>query len=391
VIRSDKILLDLLRRDWQADAPIPDVHSEDEWTAVIEAALRHGVAGLVCRSLMQLRSNVPADIASAASGYLARTEAAGARRLRDLFDVLDVLADDGIAAITFKGPALGVLAHASPTLRPSRDIDLLFHRGDMARAVTSLRRLGYRARDSFSPAVMESYYDTYGQVMLLANGRTPLEPHCAFAPRAFAVDLDIEDLWQRAASIAIGDRSVLALSAEDALLTACIHGTKEKWWRLLWVADVAALVHRNRSLAYDAIAARAESVGALRMLLLGLALARQFFACDVPPWMAEAIDHDAACARLVDDSKRYLFEPASAVGSVNRFSRYHYLARERPSDRLRYAYRLATTPGENHFRMIQLPESFVGGYVAVKVVHDFVLLPMWKVTKRAIGRRGRIS
>jgi hypothetical protein len=195
------------------------------------------------------------------------------------------------------------------------------------------------------------------------------------------VDIDMNGIWSRARPIGIAGRVVCSLSLEDMLFTACLHGSKEKWWRLLWVADVAAFIHRHPALDWTAVMERADASGARRMLLLGLALAQDLFSSALPLTVARAIEQDPTCLRLVQQSKCHLFMPDAAVGSVHRVSRYHLQARERFGDRARYVWRTVTTPESSHYRMIELPDALFFGYVAVKLVHDYVLLPLWLLGK----------
>lgn len=197
---DDELLLRILRWDWDPTSWRPATIAHDiDWAVVVQSALHHGVAGLVCRSLIRLPAGAaPKDIVDAAGVYLADADANGTALVAQLFDILDVLAADEIPALPFKGPVLGMLAHASATIRPSRDIDVLVHRADMDRAAAALRRLGYRLGESISPRALAAYYDDNGQVILFAEGRTAVEPHWAFAPRALDVNLDMNSIWDRA-------------------------------------------------------------------------------------------------------------------------------------------------------------------------------------------------
>jgi hypothetical protein len=277
------------------------------------------------------------------------------------------------------------------TIRPSQDIDVLVRRQDMDRAVAALRRLGYQRGEVLSPRMWATYYDANGQVILFADGRTPVEPHCAFSPWALSVNLEMNGLWDRAAPLDLGGRAVMSLSPEDTVLVACLHGCKDKWWRLLWVADIAALVHRRPALDWTALMERAEAAGIRRMALLGLALARDLFSTALPVEVSSAIERDRTCRWLVQRSKDHLFGPADALGSVHRVSRYHLRSRERLGDRVRYVWRTMTTPGLNHYRMVRLPDALFHGYVAVKLVHDYVLLPVWNLGKGRWWRHGRAA
>jgi hypothetical protein len=50
-------------------------------------------------------------------------------------------------------------------------------------------------------------------------------------------------------------------------------------------------------------------------------------------------------------------------------------------------WRTVTTPEFRHYRMIELPDALFFGYVAVKVVHDYLLLPLWLLGKGRWWRR----
>lgn len=362
-----------------------------DWTELIRKALHHGVAGLLCRVLQQLPGEeIPEDILEAALSYLERADADGTARVAQTFEVLDALATDDIPVLPFKGVALAVMAYASPTIRPSRDIDVLVHKDHMARAVASLGKLGYRLSDTFGPRVMRACYASYGQDILFAERRLPVEPHWAFAPSTLAIDLDLDGIWRRTTTLEIADRRVRSLSLEDTLLVACLHGAKEKWWRLLWVADVAALMHRHRTVDWAAIMQRASASGMQRMLRLGLGLAHALFSAQLPPDLAHSIEEDQRCLRLIEESKRRIFGDAGGPGSLLILSKYHWNARERVGDRVRYVWRTMTTPQFIHYRMISLPDALAFGYVAVKLVHDYLLLPLWLSGKGRWWRRTNV-
>ena len=386
---NDLALVRLLARDWEAQAPAPALDALD-WTDLVRKALHHGVGGLLCRALRDFPdAGIPDDILEAARLYLDRADIEGMERVRQTFDVLDALAADDVPALPFKGVALAAMAHASPAMRPSRDIDVLVHRADMARSVASLATLGYRPQDTFSTRITRASHASYGQDILFAKGRLPVEPHWAFAPSAFAVDPDLDGMRRRTVTIPLGGRVVRTLSLEDTLLVACLHGAKEKWWRLLWVADVAALVHRHPALDWSAIAQRAAEAGMLRILRLGLGLARALFSVRLPEDLADAIERDEACRCLIDDCRRRIFEDTGNRGSLFHVSRFHWGARERMRDRIRYAWRTVTTPRDIHFRMIALPDALVFGYVPLKLVHDYLLLPLWRLGNGRWSRKTR--
>ncbi|HEX7327671.1 MAG TPA: nucleotidyltransferase family protein [Casimicrobiaceae bacterium] len=388
--------MQLLRRDWDAHAPMPAM-TADEWEHVVRRALHHGVAGLLCRGVLRDPAGIPDEIRDAAEIYLERALAEGDARRRQTIEALDTLEADAIPVLALKGVGLSVLAHGAPELRPGKDIDVLVHRDDMGRAVASLAKLGYRLGDALGPRITETCFDAYGQDIVFASGRLPVEPHWTFAPRTLHVDFDLDAIWSSAITIDLGGRTVgeragrgrmvRTLSLEDTLLVACLHGAKEKWWRLLWVADVAALVHRHPELAWDTVIERASRAGILRIVHVGLGLARMLFSLALPVQIGDAIDRDTQCRRLIEESRQRVFADADGPEPLWRVSLFHWRARERLRDRLGYVARTLTTPEFKHYRMVALPDRLHFAYVPLKLVHDYVLLPLWNLGKGRLWRR----
>lgn len=389
---ADRHLTQMLRADWDAAwRPSPGYEDGIDWTGVARRAIEQGVAALFYRSLSRTLPGAPDEVLDAAHRHLERAQARGAALVAQTLDVVHVLHRAGISAIPFKGVVLGLTAHASAAMRESRDIDVLVPAEAMAGAVRALAQLGYAPTEVFPPRIMQACYRSYGQDILFANGRVPVEPHGAFGPHALAADIDVEGMRRRAIAFELGGERATVLSAEDMLLVACFHGSKEKWSRLLWVADIAAFVHRHPHLDWQALLDRASAYGTRRMVVLGLALAREVFVTPLPAMIVAAIDGDDAIRRLVDASSAHLFAGNAGVGSVHHVSRYHLRARERYADRVRYVFRTVTTPQFAHYRMVKLPDPLVAAYVPVKLVHDYLLQPLARSAVRLGLRRARRS
>lgn len=387
-------LLHLVRAAWDPSGrvPPPAASGAEDWTATVQMALDHCVAGLLCYGLQQIPpAAVPAGMIEAADAFLVQAQAQGRARIAELFAILDTLAGDGLAALAFKGPALGKLAYGGAWIRPSRDFDVLVARKDMDRAIAALARLGYSSDAAdLSPRATAACHDSVGQARLYAEGRTAVEPHCTFARAALATHIDMGAVWTRSQTIAIEGRALPTLGDEDTMLVICLNGWKDHWCRLRGVADVAAFLHRHPTLDWDALTVRAQQSGIRRILHLGLALAQDLFHSTLPDHVVRAIAAERDIDWLLQESKAWLMRPVPKVPLRHRVSRYRVLSRERIADRVSYVWRTMTTPRVTHFRMLKLPDPLFRGYFAVKLAHDYVALPVWRLTAgwRAHARTG---
>lgn len=367
-------------------ATAPALHEEEDWTPLIDLALQHGLSPLLARRALALAAGAVPDALRAAFEHHREDNDARNRDLAHiLFRLLDALSGQGIDALPFKGQTLGVIAFGDYRHRRAGDVDLLLRLRDREAACVVLEALGYRelterelgrAMTPVEWAVCRRYQCEYAYYS--ERDRTLVEPHWAFAPRTLAAESDYERMWLRAETVEIEGRVVPTLARTDLLAALCIHGSKHEWVRLQWIADVAALLHRHPDLDLDGILRDARTRGLERMVLLGIGLARDVLGVTLPAAASRQVDADAEARALMDVVKTRLATAAPVESSVFRPSRFRWRMRERWRDRLNYFVRTIATPREIHVQLVPWLRLPPVGYVPVKLVHDYVALPLWR-------------
>lgn len=353
-----------------------------DWNTLIEQAMAHGTTALLCRCLLNLDPGLlPGDLAAACTTYLEAREIAAELAIAQLDSVLGALAASEIKTLPYKGPVLGIQAYGDPAVREFRDLDFLIRPEDVARALAILGELGYRSEAivGLRTERVKDYYRYNGHDILFAPGqRFPLEPHWALSPLTFCVDLPTMPIFERAVVVETPKGGYFScFSPEDTLLAAAVHGGKEQWTRLIWVADIAALLHSHREIDWMAILDRGKQLGCLRMALLAAELARRFLDASLPDHVLAAIARDAAVTRLSDVVGAGL-TPHTDTPSVFRVTPFRWRMRERFADRFRYASRTLLTARVPHFRNVDLPDRLSFLYPAVRLGQDFLVLPAWR-------------
>ena len=162
----------------------------------------------------------------------------------------------------------------------------------------------------------------------------------------------------------------------------CVHSAKHEWTLLQWICDVASLLDSHPALDLATILANARARGLERMLLLGLGLAQQTFGTVFPSPVQQRLNSDAGAAALVEALAGRLFTPGLEASPVWEISRLRLAMRERFRDRAAYVFRTLVTPTEKHLRLVALPDGLHGLYVPLKIVHDYLALPIWSLARR---------
>jgi Uncharacterised nucleotidyltransferase len=338
------------------------------WEALLSDSDQNAMVPLLDRQLHAIATDVvPAPQLQRVS------EANRANTLRSLnltaalIEILRLFRAKGIVALPYKGPVLAVQAYGDVSLRQFDDVDIILRHQDVVEAHEVMRQLGYVARfpgllssdfnASFIPGEYKYYSETRAAIV---------ELHTEFTLRHFAVVPDLDEFSSRLADVNLGGHKVRTFSAEDALIAICVHGSKDFWGRLSWVADVAELIQSQTVLEWGKISRRAESLRVQRMLHVGLALAAGILGAVLPDEIAARVKEDRTAEAIAAELGRNLLRSDRRVLSAG--ERFRLRRRLVPGifAGWRYALRLAMAPAEEDWTMLRLPRPLAPFYILLR-------------------------
>jgi hypothetical protein len=338
-----------------------------DWEQVFRLAEHQGVLPLMYEALR----NFPDSVSVATLDELrSRYENNGRKNLRftgELFRILDCLEVNGVAAIPYKGPVLAETVYGDLGLRCFSDLDILVLPADVVRAKAALQTLGYTPSSQLSDAEERAYIATgYEYTFDGPAGRNLLEIQWGVLPRFYAVDFDSGALFARAVTGSLGGRTVRVLSSEDLLLALCVHAAKHAWIRLCWLRDIAGVIE-SPPLDWNLINQRARGLGIRRILEISLLLAHRLLGARVPEWLRENRQDDRELESLCDEIARHIPEGEEYTAESFEYFALIFRLRERMSDRLRFAFRLAFTPSMGEWAVVRLPDPLFPLYRIIRL------------------------
>jgi hypothetical protein len=258
------------------------------------------------------------------------------------------------------------------------DLDVLVRRRDVSRASALLANDGYEAHFKLNAAEERAFMRlSYVQLFTRDAGQRAVELHWAIAPRFFSFPLQTERLWERAGTITLAAQNVLAPAREDLLLLLCVHGSKDLWERLEWVAGVAEIIRNGVEINWQRLVEESEALGAARMLLLGLSLAHTLLDAPLPAAILRRIAEDGKIETLNAQVREGMYAE-QAVPGVKRTVSFHLKTRERVRDRVRYCALLALTTTPVDWASVRLPRSLAFVYYVLRpfrLMRKYVLNP----------------
>lgn len=304
------------RKEWvflrQCASPLVDsgliaetLTADLDWKLVLELGEEHGVLGIVALRLRQLNfAGVPANSREALQARLRAQHLFTLSMTAELFRILGDFAAVGIECILVKGPLVSLLAFEDPAVRSYVDLDLLVRHKDILAASQRMIGLG------FEPDVPLNIIEAGkipGEYLFKRPGTSQIiELHTERTFRYYPRPMPLESLLARQRRVSLEGREIPALSLEDEFVLNAIHGAKHFWERLMWVADVAAIVARHPEIDWGRLQQWAEDVGAVRMVHLALHLAEMVLKVPLPGPIAEAVRADSATLKLCQSVQRWL-------------------------------------------------------------------------------------
>jgi len=285
----------------------------------------------------------------------------------ELFRILDCLEAHGVAAIPLKGPVLAESVYGDLALRDFSDLDVLVHARDVLPAKEALRSLDYSVTTPLSEAEERAYLAAgYEYTFDGPAGRNLLELQWNIVPRFYAVSFDVPGLFSRAETVQLCGRSVHTLSPEDMVLTLAVHAAKHAWVRLRWLRDIAGVVVTQR-LDWDLLTQRARELGIARIAGVSLLLAHRLLTLDVPEAAELFWSRDSEIPTIEQFVEQGL--PGAENYGVESIPYFRLMMRlrERPKDRAKFLWRLASTPGPGEWAFVRLPKPLFPLYRAVRV------------------------
>jgi hypothetical protein len=345
-----------------------------DWEEFLRVADHHGVRALVARNLIEHAGALPSEMRRSLESIYAANFRRSLWFAAELIRIMQAFAQNQIRAIPYKGPVLAQSAYGDLELRSFSDLDLLISPDDFARAKQALAKIGYQPSKPLTPAVERLWLRTgYERSFDGAGGKNLVELQWSLLPYFYAVDpgpaeFRFDDLWARSGRISLGEASdVPCLSPEDSLLVLCLHAAKHLWTRLIWVADIAESM-RIQPMDFSAVAKRARALGITRILGVSFWLAQHLLGSVIPPAAQRVIDDDLKAPGLGEDHASRLAQCETYDFESTEYFKETFRLREGRGDRMRYFWRLVSTPGPGDVEALTLHESMFPLYRGVRIV-----------------------
>lgn len=343
-----------------------------DWIALIQLAMRHDVMPLLYRSLEQVGPNsVPEGVLGPLRTRYDKWATQARRRTEELARVLQFMAEHGVIAVPYKGPALAQELYGDLSLREFGDLDIMVFERDVPIAQDWIQHCGYEFAPLFHRLTDTDNLAGEANRELRFYHRSDgsrLELHWRFATRVACVEQDPERFLRRVKTIRLAGTQVPSLSLEEYFLVLSLHATKHKWRQLKLVCDIAEILGRG-DVDWRYVLREANDLGLKRMLAVGTLLAEDLFEVVIPPGLAQGLQIDRTARVLAAQVRRSLFEDPDKDWQDQAEFPFQLKIRERLRDKAKMLFRNLPSklkPDQRDREFLPIPDSFSSLYFLIR-------------------------
>jgi Uncharacterised nucleotidyltransferase len=339
-----------------------------DWTRLWNLSQRNGLSPLLYFHLNQIcPSSVPADRLEFLRDYFQKNSAFSVLLTGELARVLKSFNEQGINAIPYKGPALALKLYGNLALRQFSDLDILVRKSDVWKASELIEARGFEPHFAIPEKKRAAFVRlSYVQLFRRDAGRTVIELHWGIAPRFFGVPLDADAL-QRLEPMTLQGATVFQPSATDMLLMLCVHGAKDCWERLEWVAGIAQLLRANNQIDWERVGQLSLALHCRRILVFGLLLAHGLFDSSLPPQVGPA-EISPGLLELAKEVTQRFQSAAAPSQSFSQRVAFHLRLKDSFADKVRHCSRLASTTTPVDWSTMTLPGPLSFAYPLLRAI-----------------------
>jgi hypothetical protein len=278
-----------------------------DWARFGRLVRRHRVEGLVYRALRAAAVEQPPQLAEALRQRALQITADNLKSAAHCRVLVEAFAHASLRLLFVKGLTLGALAYGSIVPKASWDVDVLIASDELEAAARTLRQLGYRTvtPSSADVAALERWHRISKESLWTGPDGCSLELHSALADHPALIHSIGISSPRQTVEVATGV-PLETLGHDELFAYLCVHGGSSAWFRLKWLADLAALLGGASEEETSRLYRRSRELGAGRASAAALLLAHHLFGTSVAPGDLKVWARDAGVRWLVHSSLRNL-------------------------------------------------------------------------------------
>ncbi len=317
------------------------------WDNFIDLSSRHKLMPLVAQAINQTdKIRFPNKIKSRIKNIYKSNLVKNFFLSSKLIHILNLMENNHIKCIPFKGPALSEFVYKDLALRQFSDLDLLISRKDAPKAMDIFSEYGFNLQIDLKQNQFKTYSKIKGSIELWhKTSRIHVDLHWEFTGNYSIKPFELEYVQPRLVPLNFLNKQILHLSKVDTIVCLCLHGAKNIWDNLENIYCVSLLSHNITENDEQCLLKTCNEKRCRKIVAAGIYLCIHFFkinlSSEIKNYLFVYPDLDKITQPLIqllssgkpwEKSKTY------------RFSKFNLIIRDCFIDKVQYGLRMLFLP-----------------------------------------------
>jgi len=340
-----------------------------DWLKAIDLASCHQLSPIVISQVQQhAAARVPETIRLCFNERFRAHTITNFELTKELLEIVSLLQNNGVDALSFKGPVLSQQLYGDLSLREFLDLDILVAKGHAWDVIELLSEKGFEPQFVLTGRQFDRFQRASSQIGLYHPAKNVLvEVHWALLSSGYTFSPAAQIPWESIQSVSMAGRSIKTFSPEKQLLFSCLHQAKHNWSRLGWVLDLAALIRQSPALNWQQIQNCAGSFGTARMLRVSLRLVQRLFQVSLSESVTEWVEKDACSVKIAERIVKHLLLVEIIAKQPTPLNRHFRASMESLADRTFYWFDTILRPTPLEWALLPLPDRLYPLYYPIRV------------------------
>jgi hypothetical protein len=215
------------------------------WDDFMSLSYSHGVFPLVYKVLKKYENKIPLDVFIFMKQTYMDLVKTNMLMTSELIKVSNLLEENGIRSIAFKGPILSAMAYGDIISRQYVDLDILVDENKLLDAIKFLENNEYKLEDDFKLDLLKKNRSIFHDVTLRKNNIINIELHWRLFSDEYMTGISDLNIKENLKCFEYQNQKLNVFDNEIQILYLAIHGAKHNWERIEWLVDIVRFIENN--------------------------------------------------------------------------------------------------------------------------------------------------
>lgn len=254
----------------------------EDWEGFVSLAYSHGIFPLVYRTLKEYAHLIPEYIFAHMKQNYMDIVKQNMLMTSELIKVIKILEENGIEAISFKGPVLSQMAYGDVVSRQYCDLDILVKEKDLNKSFVLLENNYFKSSLNKDLIFNKLFLEKNSDISFINDkNNLSIELHWKLFRNKFSSDINNKDFFNSKNKLEINNQELYIFNYELLLVYLCMHGSKHRWERIEWITDIDRLL-KNYDINWEIAYLIAKKYTCVKMLNLGLYISKELYNTFIP-------------------------------------------------------------------------------------------------------------